>query len=507
MKKIVTLALGLLTAGAAWAQVDEITSANLMAQDPTIQVSTDYTKDPKPFTTTYTGESEAKYVITNGIIAEGMWHINDNGSLRTIESPGYIYSIKLLDVYWGSSALKVYVSEEPLTADNYRDATMVYFDVTSGSGPFYYNQEWFADKNYKYIYFDESNERIKGMEIEYQDDPIYTETKCETPIIDVKNSMYETVAGTEVEISTATSNALLNIDVYVQAVNTTEFVKSESMSKAGVASPYTLKLEGNPGDGIRIEATATRQGLEDSDKAETTVYLRIPKAAKPEFEGNPTFVYPGQVLKLVTATEGAQISYEYSISLWSGEDPDAVTVDTTVGDSPVTIVIPETAKEGQYFTISAKVIGKDNEYRDSDQLWIDLEVKAKPVDVKLDAPTFSVENGTEVESGTEVIINMPANATTLHYTINGGEEQTSNTNVTLTITADTNVEAWATGAEGFHESDKVTASYTVKTTGIDSITTDDSEAIYFNLQGVRVANPERGIYVKVQGGKSQLVRK
>ena len=42
--------------------------------------------------------------------------------------------------------------------------------------------------------------------------------------------------------------------------------------------------------------------------------------------------------------------------------------------------------------------------------------------------------------------------------------------------------------------------------GVESIVTiDDSEAVYYNLQGVKVANPEKGIYVKVSNGKASKV--
>lgn len=50
----------------------------------------------------------------------------------------------------------------------------------------------------------------------------------------------------------------------------------------------------------------------------------------------------------------------------------------------------------------------------------------------------------------------------------------------------------------------------VKVTGkassaVEEISVEDGEAVYYNLQGVRVANPERGIYVKVANGKSSKV--
>lgn len=42
--------------------------------------------------------------------------------------------------------------------------------------------------------------------------------------------------------------------------------------------------------------------------------------------------------------------------------------------------------------------------------------------------------------------------------------------------------------------------------GVESIfSTDDSDAVYYNLQGVKVANPDRGIYVKVSNGKATKV--
>ncbi|MCM1376832.1 MAG: DUF6359 domain-containing protein [Clostridium sp.] len=45
----------------------------------------------------------------------------------------------------------------------------------------------------------------------------------------------------------------------------------------------------------------------------------------------------------------------------------------------------------------------------------------------------------------------------------------------------------------------------VKASGVEAIEAADGEAVYFNLQGVRVANPENGLYIKVVNGKSQKV--
>ena len=43
-------------------------------------------------------------------------------------------------------------------------------------------------------------------------------------------------------------------------------------------------------------------------------------------------------------------------------------------------------------------------------------------------------------------------------------------------------------------------------TGVAQITVDENVApVYYNMQGVRVANPEKGLYIEVRGNKSRKV--
>ena len=44
-----------------------------------------------------------------------------------------------------------------------------------------------------------------------------------------------------------------------------------------------------------------------------------------------------------------------------------------------------------------------------------------------------------------------------------------------------------------------------KTTAIEEVGVDAGEAVYYNLQGVKVANPENGIFIKKQGNKTTKV--
>lgn len=43
------------------------------------------------------------------------------------------------------------------------------------------------------------------------------------------------------------------------------------------------------------------------------------------------------------------------------------------------------------------------------------------------------------------------------------------------------------------------------TTGVEGVEAESAEVVYFNMQGVRVANPTEGLYIKVQGNKTEKV--
>lgn len=55
--------------------------------------------------------------------------------------------------------------------------------------------------------------------------------------------------------------------------------------------------------------------------------------------------------------------------------------------------------------------------------------------------------------------------------------------------------------------DKTVTLTACSTDGISTVASEEGNAVYFNLQGTRVANPENGIFVKVSGGKAvKIVR-
>lgn len=53
----------------------------------------------------------------------------------------------------------------------------------------------------------------------------------------------------------------------------------------------------------------------------------------------------------------------------------------------------------------------------------------------------------------------------------------------------------------------VSGVYEYQPAGVEGVTVDEAEAVYYNLQGQKVLNPERGIFVKVVGTKAVKVVK
>lgn len=58
---------------------------------------------------------------------------------------------------------------------------------------------------------------------------------------------------------------------------------------------------------------------------------------------------------------------------------------------------------------------------------------------------------------------------------------------------------------GTWEIDNLVVKAASSSSSVEAVEVVEGEAVYFNLQGVRVANPENGLYIKVVNGKSQKV--
>lgn len=434
---------------------DHITVDNLKAQNPDGNFSATKYDDHKAknATMSYKGESGAEYELTD-VISNGTWWTVDwdypapQGIVANTTDGGFIHNIKF-SFDWVPSEMDFYVSDQPITRENKNDATQITLIREGEEMP-----EWKADGIYKYFYLGKAQETMTDLAIEWG---------SEAPALTVKTPTIACYAnpvipGSSVTVSTLTSDAVLNVDVYVNGERH-EGEEGATTSIVYEGSTYTFQLPGVPGDEVKVTAFATKAGLEDSESVDKTFKLEMPKAAKPSFDTYYANVIPGQTVSVNSATENATITYKYGLKDYDNEANNWDSEELS-GAAPVTITVPATAKEGMVFYVEATAAAEG--FAVSDKFESFTQVQSG----KLEAPVFSIESGKEVIPGTKVKITRSEKATTLHYTINAGEEQTStDLTVEVAINEATTIEAWVSGEAPYTDSDKVSASYTVEVLG------------------------------------------
>lgn len=431
------------------ALADHITPANLKAQNPEGKFNPTgfYDHENANDVLNYKGESGADYYLSE-VISDGTnywlndWNYpNPKGECYNTSAPGYIKSIKF-DFDYTPNNITFYVSANPITSDNKYQATQVQIYQQGGVIP-----EYVPDVVCKYFYMDVAQERYSDICVTWT---------SEAPLIAVKtpeiNCWADPVTpGSNVNISTETQNATLHLSVYVNDV------LNEELSKDVEGSSTSFEMPGKAGDVVKVEVYATADEMVQSETATATYTLEMPLAATPQLEeGWLSYVIPGQQLTIKSETEGAQITYKMSVSDWNNAENNWEGEEVTA-PSPVTVTVPEQAKPGTTFVLVATAMAEG--YQQSYQ----MQQYVNAISSKLDVPTFSLEDGTEVRSGTELRISRPDHATGIRYTINGGEEKTcEDWALYYNVTEDVTITAWAYGEAPFEESEKVTCSYKIE---------------------------------------------
>ena len=127
-----------------------------------------------------------------------------------------------------------------------------------------------------------------------------------------------------------------------------------------------------------------------------------------------------------------------------------------------------------------------------------LTFKAAPWDNSKETNTIqvSINNGGNFISETSALTMTPGSWTDYSLGIAGG---TANTTITISAVKESK-------NRFFLDEVKVMASTEDKVTGIEDTMVDENAPVeYYNLQGVKVANPENGIFIKKQGGRTSKV--
>lgn len=247
-------------------------------------------------------------------------------------------------------------------------------------------------------------------------------------------------------------------------------------------------------ENMTITAYATGDAPFQKSPEVTREYTVVtPKTPTPTLS-ETTGILPGTILYL--NAEGMDDTLTYSWGVKNG-DENVVESGELTATEYADIKVPSDIEVG--YTLWVNATATREGYDPSEPLDFTYTFEA----VKLDAPTFSLPTSEDLTPGTKVTITMPSHATTLHYTLNNGEVQTSEENVTLTISENTDVVAWATGTGVFTKSDDATASYKVLGENVDVLVptmwTDFTAGAYqFAEHGT--AKGKTGIQYEFNGG-------
>lgn len=427
---------------------DHINVANLQAQNPDMNVSAESYMDADKATPElkYTGESGAEYKLTD-VISNGTWYCNHwpypdpMGEFTVTKDAGYIKSIKF-DMDYVPSYFSFAVSNEPITNENKysENVKTVTLQKTNGAIP-----EWVADGLYKYFFVTVAQERYTDVIVTWS--TAAPEITCKVPTVYSYDSPM--VPGSTVYISSE-PGCTTHVNVTVNGETDAE------LSKDYTESMIQFKAPGKTGDLLKVEAYCSQEGAKDSETASMEWTLEMPSAATPNVTEYIWEALIGQQIVITDETEGATITAQ--LTQLDTENPDNnKAYEPVTGASPLTITVPEDAVLDGMMMLTAYAEAEG--YNKSSQ----MEIYFTVVSDVLSVPTFSLEDGSEVEKGTKVNVSGSNHATAIRYTINGGEEKVSDgTNLEITIDDDMTIVAWCIGDEPWKPSEKVTAKYTVE---------------------------------------------
>ncbi len=134
----------------------------------------------------------------------------------------------------------------------------------------------------------------------------------------------------------------------------------------------------------------------------------------------------------------------------------------------------------------------------TNQKAIQLYKDVTPTTPKVATPTFSPDASVAYTSAQTVTISCPTEGAMIHYTYNGGPEQTGSSPITLYVNSTATIEAYATLA-GYVDSDPVTATYTIDLT--PTLTVAPTELSFGTIAGdqltVTTSNLTAGVNASV----------
>jgi glycoside hydrolase family 18 len=353
------------------------------------------------------------------------------------------------------------------------------------------------------------------------------ETKVAAPTFSHESGEVE--AGTKVEIDCKTADAKI-------------YYTTDETDPTETSTLYDASTGIIVNEAMTIKAIAVKEGLEDSAIASATYTIKKPVVDTPIFDPAPGAVDKGTEVTISCATEGATLMYQVN----GGE--------LLEGESGVIVVINEAttieviaSKDGYVaseatakYTIIGEIEAAPQAFFDftkPEDLGLtakkDTPISGKAITVNGISVTFSKGTSTDakvwenngyhirVYQGATITVSAGEGqsiesiqfkgATLFRIQYNGtaiaksGETTVNWWNPTLNQRAATNEVQFTVDDSGRVDINSINVNDPV-VTGVEDVTVDENAPVeYYNLQGVRVANPENGIYIRRQGSKVSKV--
>lgn len=505
MKKLLTLAVALVTAVSGWsAGTDVITVSDM---NKSLSYSKKIGGEGGFAATGLTSGAAYQFISGSWSGLSSMFYITGSGGtgiFASTESGGVFKKLTVHGYQYAGGSFKVYASNEPITADNYESATEIPFTMGTSAGDYSTGD---VSGQFKYMAFVTKTKAtyLNGaLTIEWEA-AAPVETTAEAPTSSVADGA-KLKAGETFTLSSTTEGAQISYKYAVADSETATIGDADWSTPDTGASPYTVTVPADAaGKWLHVSATATAEGYTESPaftKAYEVAAAEKPQAAVPFIEGGaPASLKVGESFVIKSDSSDATLGIHYKYSANANDTP-LVNGKEINGTNPYTFVVEGDDNVGKYLVIDVIATGAD--YKDSNSLTASIKIEAAEV-VKTQAEKPTITAPTEVKVGESFTFAPAATQTdaTVSYKVAISDSETSDpaygaategTSYTIPAYAAGKwlyISATAGGA-GYTESEATTWGDKVAEEEVGPVVAGDDvfDQSTFNAAGVTISNME-----------------
>lgn len=337
---------------------------------------------------------------------------------------------------------------------------------------------------------------------------------CTVQAVAQKDGKFSAVATKVCNVSIPIESLSNMYDIYAGGKGMTVEYEG-NLTVAGYAKPYLWLTDGmggyvliyGYGDTVYTQGETVKGFVGVVDNYNGLNQIKEATVGEKVADAEPAMVYP---MPVTTSAVGENMQTSY-VRLYDVKISGA-SRSYTLTDEEGSLAMYDSAKaftdfvpeEGVLYTVEGFVGVNIKDGVTTVQV-IPVKIEKNPVCA---TPVFTPAAG-EYTAATTVTIACETEGATIYYTLDSTDPTVDSTEYTegikLNASGEYTIKAIAV-AEGCNPSEVATATYKLTlSTGIEAVEAAAAEAEYFNLQGVRVAQPAPGLYIRRAAGKVEKV--